>query len=416
LRFFEVLSTFLLMLGIAASASGAELILRHDAVNGAYLPGMPLDVTIHVDHDGAAGAVSALAIEETLPPGWEFEAVLLPAAPPDVIAFGGALVFNFVNLPETPFDLVYRVRVPGDAQGLQSFTASAIYRLSDGELRSPPVTNTFTEGVFALTVAVEGPGTVLPKLGAIPFAAADGIILEAVSSRPDYVFSYWSGLNNSGENPLPLFVAGESAITAVFVPLHRVSIAVLGEGAVSPAPGEYDFPEGTRLNLRATPAPGWRFKGWQGLIEGADPEFQYAVNDNGYILARFVQETVEGEVEGAIEGEGASEGEGEGEETGVQTADGDGDSVISLSELLRVIQFYNSGGLHCVDTPGDTEDGYVPGPGLNQACTPHDTDYDPEDWFISLSELLRTIQFYNSLGYNYCPEQDTEDGFCPGAA
>jgi hypothetical protein len=33
-----------------------------------------------------------------------------------------------------------------------------------------------------------------------------------------------------------------------------------------------------------------------------------------------------------------------------------------------------------------------------------------------LSELLRLIQFYNSLGYHYCPVAGTEDGFCPGVA
>jgi len=98
----------------------------------------------------------------------------------------------------------------------------------------------------------------------------------------------------------------------------------------------------------------------------------------------------------------------------VQSADKDGDFVITLSELLRVIQFYNSGGLHCADNPGDTEDGFVPGPGVNQTCTPYDTDYNPQNWVISLSELLRIIQFYNSGGYNYCPLLTTEDGFCAG--
>jgi hypothetical protein len=46
---------------------------------------------------------------------------------------------------------------------------------------------------------------------------------------------------------------------------------------------------------------------------------------------------------------------------------------------------------------------------------PYDTDYNPQDWVISLSELLRVIQFYNSLGYHYCPGQGTEDDFCPGS-
>jgi len=28
--------------------------------------------------------------------------------------------------------------------------------------------------------------------------------------------------------------------------------------------------------------------------------------------------------------------------------------------------------------------------------------------------LLRLIQFFNSGGYHACPAENTEDGFCPG--
>ena len=28
-------------------------------------------------------------------------------------------------------------------------------------------------------------------------------------------------------------------------------------------------------------------------------------------------------------------------------------------------------------------------------------------------DLLRLIQFFNTGGYTYCPESGTEDGFCP---
>ncbi len=110
-----------------------------------------------------------------------------------------------------------------------------------------------------------------------------------------------------------------------------------------------------------------------------------------------------------------AEGEGEGEDE-FHSADQDRNNRISLSELLRVIQFYNSGGLHCADPPDSTEDGYVPGPGADHSCMPHASDYNPQNWMISLSELLRVIQFYNSGGYYYCPDAEppTEDGFCPG--
>lgn len=80
---------------------------------------------------------------------------------------------------------------------------------------------------------------------------------------------------------------------------------------------------------------------------------------------------------------------------------------VSVSELLRIIQFYNIGSFHCAPA---TEDGFAPGPG-DAACSAHNADYAPQDWAISLSELLRMIQFYNAGCYG--PAPDTEDGFAP---
>ncbi len=90
------------------------------------------------------------------------------------------------------------------------------------------------------------------------------------------------------------------------------------------------------------------------------------------------------------------------------SADLDKDYKINLTELLRVIQFFNSRSYHCDST---SEDGYAPGPG-DQTCTPHSSDYEPNTpWRISLNELLRLVQFYNVCGYEVDPSK--EDGFRP---
>lgn len=116
------------------------------------------------------------------------------------------------------------------------------------------------------------------------------------------------------------------------------------------------------------------------------------------------------EGEGGGEGEGAPEGDGEGA-AARHSADTNGNGAIELTELLRVVQFYNSGGLQCAATPSATEDGYLPGAGPNHSCANHDSDYSPADWVITLSELLRLIQLYNFGGYQSCGGQ--EDGYCP---
>lgn len=103
-----------------------------------------------------------------------------------------------------------------------------------------------------------------------------------------------------------------------------------------------------------------------------------------------------------------AEGEGEGSAPPSHTADQNGDRALSLGELLRVIQFYNSSSYGC---QLGTEDGFAPNES-DHGCTPHASDYAPQDWEVNLSELLRLIQFYNVGGYHPCPEG--EDGFCPG--
>lgn len=93
--------------------------------------------------------------------------------------------------------------------------------------------------------------------------------------------------------------------------------------------------------------------------------------------------------------------------------DTDRDWTFSLSELLRIIQFFT---LNSVECASNTEDGYRPAAwGQQVTCLPHSGDYDG-DWSIELNELLRMVQFYNSENgaYHVDEEVATEDGFLPG--
>ena len=93
--------------------------------------------------------------------------------------------------------------------------------------------------------------------------------------------------------------------------------------------------------------------------------------------------------------------------TDFHTADVDHNFRFSLSEVLRVIQFYNAGGFHC---DASSEDGYALGSG-DQSCSPYASDHDPQDWQIGLSELLEVVQFYNLNCYQPCP--DAPGTYCP---
>ena len=53
---------------------------------------------------------------------------------------------------------------------------------------------------------------------------------------------------------------------------------------------------------------------------------------------------------------------------------------------------------------------------LERLAQAHAADYVGPDWSINISELLRIIQFFNIGGYFHCPDvvPATEDGYCPG--
>lgn len=198
--------------------------------------------------------------------------------------------------------------------------------------------------------------------------------------------------------------------------------ALEGEGSFEGS-GEGE-PEGTVEGSTEGSAEG----STEGSLEGAGEGEQEGTTEGTLEGTVEGEGQTEGTLEGTIEGEGQTEGtlegteEGEGSVRPYHAADWrEPYGVIDLSELLRVIQFYNfdyegqRGYYSCATSP--TEDGYQPGPTGPRDCPPHSSDYNPQDWRISVSELLRLIQFFNMPGgrYHACPGEGTEDGFCPGA-
>ncbi len=130
----------------------------------------------------------------------------------------------------------------------------------------------------------------------------------------------------------------------------------------------------------------------------------------GEISEGITEGQPEGSTEGVSEGELLEGEEGEEEPPVIHhSADTNMDWRIDLRELLRIIQFFNSWGYHCAEDPSSTEDGYLTGVGTNHSCKPHSSDYFPQNWKIELGELLRAIQFFNSGGYHLDPLG--EDGY-----
>jgi hypothetical protein len=106
---------------------------------------------------------------------------------------------------------------------------------------------------------------------------------------------------------------------------------------------------------------------------------------------------------------GDGDPEPEGEAPPGHSADIDGSGALELGEVLRVVQLFHGSAYYC---QSGTEDGF----GITESgrhCAPHSADYAPQDWIISLSEVLRAIQLFSFGGFHPCEDESSEDGFCP---
>jgi len=302
--------------------------------------------------------------------------------------------------------------------------------IGDNDPESRTITVTMDQdrlitGIFVeetrLTLSIEGTGETDPEAGVYFFKSNEQVELTALPiGGSGFGFFEWQGdIGDADASAISIVLDMDEdrVITAVFAQTYSLTIAVANDGTTDPEPGTYSYFDGQEATVTAVniPGSGFIFDRWEGNLGGADPlsnPINLVMSANRSIIAVFAEGVPEGEGEG--DGEGGDEGEGEGDGEFVlfsHSADQNGDGLMSLSELLRVIQFFNLGGYFC--QPG-TEDGYAPGPSGDDSCTPHSSDYNPQNWRISLSELLRLVQFFNLGGYYACPDQNTEDGFCPG--
>lgn len=102
-----------------------------------YTPGQSLSFDIVLDSDSKV-PVSAIAVVETLPPGWSFESVEGANVPPIKPAAGakGNISFIFIEVPPLPATFTYTVKAPAEATGEQQFKGKVAYRAENTPFES----------------------------------------------------------------------------------------------------------------------------------------------------------------------------------------------------------------------------------------------------------------------------------------
>jgi len=98
-----------------------------------------------------------------------------------------------------------------------------------------------------------------------PFRNGTNVRLEAVPAS-GYLFNDWSGDLSHTTNPTTIVIDCDKRIIANFSQMMTLTMAVSGTGSTNPAPGTYDYREGTVVSIEATTDTGWQFDSWTGDV------------------------------------------------------------------------------------------------------------------------------------------------------
>ncbi|MDA8559070.1 BspA family leucine-rich repeat surface protein [Flavobacteriaceae bacterium] len=177
------------------------------------------------------------------------------------------------------------------------------------------VTANFVKKKFALTISVEGEGTVTEKVikaGAATDYTIGSVIELTANPSDEWLFVEWKGDVTGTENPVEITVDKAKAVTAVFVKKqYPLTVEVEGEGTVAEevikAGATTDYNSGTVVELTATGKTGWEFKEWTGDLTGTENPAQITVVGGAKtVKAVFVKKqfavniTIEGEGGGTV--------------------------------------------------------------------------------------------------------------------
>lgn len=164
------------------------------------------------------------------------------------------------------------------------------------------ITANFAKVKYALNVTIEGEGTVIEEVVSTGKDYDSGTVVQYTAVPAEgWVFSNWSGAEDSIESSITLTADASKSITATFIEIPFETSKV-GEGTIQTELVYNESNEATALKLTAVTPAGWRFDGWTGGVESTEMEVEVALDLAEAVTATFIQVydltvTIEGEGE-----------------------------------------------------------------------------------------------------------------------
>jgi len=361
-----------------------------------YIPGSNMTFTVVFNgYDELLGGKSC-GFEQIVPDGWgddiaDFSLIesnqaptfdgpeLAPAIDEVSVAWAPSLGSYTVTSKE---EISYALSVPSGFSGDADFELVATW---NGETRV--VSNLLTEAeLWTLTYSAGANGSLSGSTSQNVYYGLDGTSVTALPNS-DYHFVQWSDL--SIDNPrTDTGVTNDITVTATFaIDTFNLTYLATANGSLSGDTSQTVDSGSAGTAVTANPTGGYKFVGWDdGLAD--NPRTDTTVRSNITVTAYFASV--------------------------YHSADTDEDFKISIPELLRAVELYNSAGFYKLDPAG--EDGYNPaGSRPTIQAGYHSADYAPSggDWEIGAPEYLRLLELRNADDKTYVIDLAGEDGYNP---
>ena len=141
---------------------------------------------------------------------------------------------------------------------------------------------------YTLTIVAGAGGTTDPAPGTYAYDEGAVVAVQAVAAV-GYRFLSWSGDASGTANPVSVTMDGDKTVTASFIRQYTLTIIAGAGGTTNPRPGAYLYDEGTRVQVAAVAAAGYRFAGWSGFATGTASPISVAMSANRTVIASFVR-------------------------------------------------------------------------------------------------------------------------------
>lgn len=143
------------------------------------------------------------------------------------------------------------------------------------------------------SVSPSDAGTVSPENGY--FNNGDSLEITATPNE-HWVFDRWEGDLTGSDNPVKLEVNQDLDVSAMFAErTYPLNLEIQGEGTVSEQIIQQktnEYPNGTLVELTATPSDGWHFLEWSGDLTGIEPIQEIMVTGETNVTAKFAIDRV----------------------------------------------------------------------------------------------------------------------------